>query len=87
MEPTIDRPRPPTAILGERQVPSPDRERRSGDGRGPALLEDDGASTAEYAITVLAACGFAAMLVAILSSDQVRSLLLGIITSALGMGS
>lgn len=51
------------------------------------LREEDGASTAEYAITVLAACGFAAVLVALLASDQVRGMLLGIITSALSMGS
>lgn len=50
------------------------------------LRDEDGATTAEYAITVLAACGFAALLVAILKSDQVRSLLLGIITSALSLG-
>lgn len=52
-----------------------------------ALRDDTGASTAEYAITVLAACGFAAVLVVLLKSGQVRSLLLGIITSALSLGS
>lgn len=52
-----------------------------------ALRDETGASTAEYAITVLAACGFAAVLVALLASDQVRSLLMGIITTALSMGS
>ncbi len=46
-----------------------------------------GASTAEYAITVLAACGFAAVLVALLASGEVREILLGIITSALSKGS
>lgn len=51
------------------------------------MRDEAGASTAEYAITVLAACGFAAVLVALLASDQVRALLLGIITSALSMGS
>ena len=56
-------------------------------GLARVLREEDGASTAEYAITVLAACGFAAVLVALLASDQVRGMLLGIITSALSMGS
>ncbi|EYT49502.1 DUF4244 domain-containing protein [Brachybacterium muris] len=52
-----------------------------------ALRDDTGASTAEYAITVLAACGFAAVLVALLASGEVRELLFGIITSALTKGS
>lgn len=51
------------------------------------MRDESGASTAEYAITVLAACGFAAVLVALLASGQVRALLMGIITSALSMGS
>lgn len=51
------------------------------------MRDETGASTAEYAITVLAACGFAAVLVALLASGQVRTLLMGIITSALSMGS
>lgn len=53
---------------------------------GAALRDETGASTAEYAITVLAACGFAAVLVALLGSGEVRELLMGIITSALSMG-
>ena len=51
------------------------------------MRDESGASTAEYAITVLAACGFAAVLVALLASGEVRELLLGIITSALSKGS
>ncbi|WP_114853816.1 DUF4244 domain-containing protein [Brachybacterium sp. YJGR34] len=51
-----------------------------------ALRDETGASTAEYAITVLAACGFAAVLVALLASGEVREMLLGIITSALSQG-
>jgi Flp pilus assembly pilin Flp len=49
--------------------------------------DETGASTAEYAITVLAACGFAAVLVALLASGEVRTLLMGIITPALSRGS
>ncbi|MGO1407102.1 MAG: DUF4244 domain-containing protein [Brachybacterium sp.] len=48
--------------------------------------DETGASTAEYAITVLAACGFAAVLVALLASGEVRELLMAIITSALSKG-
>ncbi len=51
------------------------------------LDDETGATTAEYAITTLAACGFAAVLVVLLKSGEVRSLLMGIITSALSMGS
>ncbi len=51
-----------------------------------ALSDDTGASTAEYAITVLAACGFAAVLVALLKSEEVRKLLVTIIQSALSLG-
>jgi hypothetical protein len=40
-------------------------------------------ATAEYAIATLAACGFAGVLLAILRSDEVHSLLLGIIHRAL----
>lgn len=61
-----------------------ERMRRSVD---RVLRDDTGASTAEYAITVLAACGFAAVLVALLASGEVRELLMGIITSALSKGS
>ncbi|WP_394216780.1 DUF4244 domain-containing protein [Brachybacterium vulturis] len=51
-----------------------------------AMRDETGASTAEYAITVLAACGFAAVLVALLASGEVRDLLMAIITSALSKG-
>jgi hypothetical protein len=43
-------------------------------------------TTAEYAIGTLAACGFAALLVGILKSGQVKALLLGVITKALALG-
>ncbi|NNH24746.1 DUF4244 domain-containing protein [Pseudokineococcus marinus] len=43
-------------------------------------------ATAEYAIATLAACGFAGLLVTLLASDQVRTLLLGIVRRALSVG-
>jgi hypothetical protein len=46
-------------------------------------LRDLGMATAEYAVVTLAACGFAGLLVALLRSDAVRELLLGIIRRAL----
>jgi hypothetical protein len=45
-----------------------------------------GMATAEYAVATLAACGFAGLLVAILSSGQVRGMLLAVIQRALTLG-
>ena len=47
---------------------------------------DHGMTTAEYAIGTLAACGFAALLVAILRGSAVQGLLMGLITRALALG-
>lgn len=47
--------------------------------------DDEGAVTAEYAIATIAAVGFAALLVVVLRSDEVRGLLLGLVTRALAM--
>jgi len=48
---------------------------------------EHGMATAEYAVATLAAVAFAALLLAILKSDEVRGLLLGIIQQALSIGS
>lgn len=45
-----------------------------------------GATTAEYGIVMLAAVGFAGLLVVILKSPEVRELLLGIVQNALSTG-
>jgi hypothetical protein len=45
-----------------------------------------GMATAEYAVATLAACGFAALLMALLRSDEVRGLLLSIVQRALAVG-
>lgn len=47
---------------------------------------DRGATTAEYAITTLAACGFAALLVVVLKSDGIQNLITSVISSALKLG-
>lgn len=44
---------------------------------------DAGMSTAEYAIGTVAACAFAALLYKVVTSTQVLSLLMGVITRAL----
>lgn len=56
--------------------------------RGPELerVGERGMATAEYAITTLAAVGFAGLLVVILRSDEVRGFLLSIIRGALSLG-
>lgn len=50
-----------------------------------SLRDDEGATAAEYAVTVLAACAFAAVLFGVLTSGPIRELVLGLITRALGM--
>lgn len=46
---------------------------------------DGGMSTAEYAVGTVAACGFAALLFKILTSPQVRQLIVGLVTRALNL--
>jgi len=45
--------------------------------------QEEGLATAEYGIVMLAAVGFAGLLVAVLSSDTARNLLTGIVERAL----
>jgi len=45
--------------------------------------KDDGAATAEYAITIMAAVGFAGLLVAILRSGEVQGILTDLVHRAL----
>ena len=47
------------------------------------LRDDEGAATAEYAITIMAAVGFAGLLVAILRSGEVQSILTDLVHRAL----
>jgi hypothetical protein len=49
------------------------------------LLDDRGASTAEYAMITLAAVGFAGILLAILRSEEVKGMLLELVRSALSV--
>jgi hypothetical protein len=50
------------------------------------LRRDDGAATAEYAITIMAAVGFAGLLVVILKSGEVQGILTDLVRSALTVG-
>ena len=47
---------------------------------------DDGAATAEYAITIMAAVGFAGLLVVILRSGEVQGILTDLVRNALAFG-
>lgn len=50
------------------------------------LADDRGAATAEYAITILAAVGFAGLLVALLKGDEVKAILSDLVHRALSGG-
>lgn len=47
---------------------------------------EEGAATAEYAVVLVAATGFAAVLVAILKSDAIKTLLTNLVKKALNVG-
>lgn len=70
----------PTVLLHDRHIlhePGVPNERRA--------LNERGAVTAEYAIATIAAVGFAALLVVVLRSDEVRGLLMTLIRHALAL--
>jgi hypothetical protein len=50
------------------------------------LAGDRGAATAEYAITIMAAVGFAGLLVVIMKSGEVQAILSGLVRDALSVG-
>ncbi len=53
--------------------------------RAVRLRADAGMTTAEYAVGTLAACAFAAVLLAVVRSGPIRAALAKVITSALGI--
>ena len=52
----------------------------------PHGCTEEGAATAEYAVVLIAATGFAALLVTILKSDAIKTLLTNLIKKALNVG-
>ncbi|WP_459311970.1 DUF4244 domain-containing protein [Arthrobacter sp. MDT2-2] len=78
--------------VGDRAARRADARRRRSNARIIRHRQDDvpggeaGMATAEYAIATLAAVAFAALLVAVLSSGEVKGLLMSLITSALNFG-
>ena len=71
-------------------------ERKERAGKAVCLLDarmrtltvepEEGAATAEYAVVLVAATGFAAVLVGIMKSDAIKTLLTNIIKKALSVG-
>ncbi|NAZ17544.1 DUF4244 domain-containing protein [Glutamicibacter soli] len=49
------------------------------------LVEEQGSTTAEFAMVTLAAVAFAGLLISILSSGDVRGMLMGLISKALSL--
>jgi hypothetical protein len=82
---TVLRPAGSSAVPfpGPRPAPEGGRMNRL---RNSFADREAGMATAEYAIATLAAVAFAALLVAVLGSGEVRSLLMGLIRSALTLG-
>jgi len=78
-----------SAVQGRRPLgPGSGTEPAEGIPEAPAEAPDggtgqDGIATAEFAIVTLAAVGFAGLLVTILTSGDVRELLLGLVRQAL----
>lgn len=50
------------------------------------LMDDSGAATAEYVIAMMAAVGFAGLLVVIMKSDEVKNILTQMVKNALAIG-
>ncbi|WP_432541825.1 DUF4244 domain-containing protein [Kineococcus sp. SYSU DK002] len=81
-----DRDPNPTGSGGPGEEPLEETGERTGERTGEEPGPDAGMATAEYAMATLAACGFAALLVAVLRSDEVRGMLLGVVRQALTLG-
>lgn len=75
-------------IVGDRGANEKGADEKGADepGQGGGAGGERGAATAEYAIVTLAAVAFAGLLVAILRSEEVRTLLLGLVQRALSLG-
>lgn len=50
---------------------------------GRVLSDDRGAATAEYAVVIMAAVGFAGLLVVILRGNEVKGILIDLVRNAL----
>lgn len=57
--------------------------RRPSDATARLLRDEDGMTTAEYAVGTIAACAFAAVLLKVVTSSKVSTLLAGVVEKAL----
>jgi len=73
----------PAEGTAPRTAPTATGERWVGPVTQRLRTEEAGMATAEYAVATLAACGFAGLLVAVLSSGEVQEMLLSIVRRAL----
>ncbi len=67
----------------ERDEVERDEVERDEGADGGLVTVEDGMTTAEYAVGTLAACGFAALLYAVVTSGEAKALLTGLLTRAL----
>lgn len=59
------------------------RDRLRSSRLGRVLRDDRGAATAEYAVVIMAAVGFAGLLVVILRGNEVKGILVDLVRNAL----
>ena len=86
-DPARRKTRPDAAVPAARAAECPRRGRVARWLRGRAcglVAEERGAVTAEYALVIMAAVAFAGLLIVIMRSEEVRSMLLGLVQNALG---
>lgn len=78
-------PAPPVGKGEDSRPVDEEAQQWTGKARMREFAEDErGAVTAEYALVIMAAVAFAGLLIAILRSDEVRSMLVDLVQRALG---
>lgn len=77
--------RPLATVIALRDPARADRRHARRRRRWRARAADAGMATAEYAVVLLAAVGFAGLLIVILTSGEVREMLTGLVRDALSV--
>jgi hypothetical protein len=84
-EPTETEGRPLATVIALRDPARADRRHARRRRRWRTGTADAGMATAEYAVVLLAAVGFAGLLIVILTSGEVREMLTGLVRDALSV--
>ncbi len=84
-EPTETDDRPLATVIALRDPARADRRHTWRRRRCRVGVADAGMATAEYAVVLLAAVGFAGLLIVILTSGEVREMLTGLVRDALSV--